>query len=503
MYKNTTVKKSLILLVAALLAVAVLLSACGPKPFKGVTKPSSTTDVDSNGGIAVRYGEWIYYVNGYESSANAENTYVDTTDAPRVGSIVRIKAAEIANILAIHDEDMTSSEKTKAIAKAVAEKAETVVPRIYYTANTSTATLNGIYIFNDRIYILTPNDQLTAGGNSRTNESVLMSYDLGGGNEQRHYTFTNNSAQIKLYVAEGKVMATYLMSNQLHVLTLGETEKDAVDTLIAGGEDGEATVSSVNFNVEDRVYFIDSNGSICQLLYGQTKEQIVVKDVEDWKISYTISSVNGEYVYYTVAYENNSAIDGAVLYYANGEQSAENAAAAEESAYARNVALETANITAYGWKADSVVIVRQNGRGYFGLYILAHKEGKVEEIQVLKPGFNSNSITINKIEGNDLYYTAGGVTYIKDLNEFIGGDNDEGTMSLGTPYAASWSMSPSSGTWAAPDLVKVKTTVDEKEDVITYMFTLGTGTVSVVKFDPVKKTNSTSAALTLTVITED
>ncbi|MCH5152310.1 MAG: hypothetical protein J1F65_06665, partial [Clostridiales bacterium] len=63
MFKHKTVKKSLILLVAALMCVAVLLAACSEKPFTPVTKPDSD-EIDSNGGIAVRYGEWIYYVNG-------------------------------------------------------------------------------------------------------------------------------------------------------------------------------------------------------------------------------------------------------------------------------------------------------------------------------------------------------------------------------------------------------------------------------------------------------
>ena len=70
MYKHTTVKKSLFLLVAALLIVAVMLSACGAGSHKPVSKPDHIDQdkIVSNGGIAVGYGDWIYYVNCYQSS---------------------------------------------------------------------------------------------------------------------------------------------------------------------------------------------------------------------------------------------------------------------------------------------------------------------------------------------------------------------------------------------------------------------------------------------------
>ena len=499
MYKHLAVKKSLILLVAVLLIVAVLFAACGQQPHKPVSLPETAT-VGSNGGIAVTYGEWIYYVNGYESSVNAANSYVDTQSAPRIGSVLRIKSTYIAEALKIQkDDNLTSSQKTKDIAELIRKNAEIVIPRIYYSANTTTAYFNGIYIFDNRIYILTPNDELTAGGNSQTTQSVLMSYDLGGGNEQRHFTFSSsssngNTAQIKLYddpnSSSHQVMATYLLDNKLHVLKLGKTENETVHTQVTKDDE---TVSSVNF-VENgnRVFYINANGAICQLVDGDTTEQVVVKNAEDWKISYTISSVANTYVYYTIAYENNSTIDNKVLYWAEYDKATADADHKTEAEYAatRKVAVDTSNVTAKGWKENNVVIVRQTDSGYYGLYIISDKSGTTTTL--LKPGYNKDSIAINKIVGDELYYTAGGVTYIKNLNDFVKDGkveaNADKETSLGTPYAYSMSTSPTG--WALPDIV----TVGEH----TYMFTFGTGSVSVVEFDSVKKTNSTSATITLT-----
>ena len=62
------------LTVAVIMVVAVTLTACNGNAFKPVEMPAQG-EVSSNGGSAVRYGEWIYYINGYESNSSAANTY--------------------------------------------------------------------------------------------------------------------------------------------------------------------------------------------------------------------------------------------------------------------------------------------------------------------------------------------------------------------------------------------------------------------------------------------
>ena len=299
MNRHTTVKRSLILLVAALMCVAVFLAACGEKPFKSNFTAPTGGKVDSNGGIAVQYGEWIYYVNGYESSVNAANTYVDTNDAPRIGSVVRIKAADIQGILEINDDDkLSSSERTKKIAKQVADKTEIVVPTIYYSGNTTTPAINGIYIFQDRLYLLTPNDRLTPGGSTLTTQSVLMSYDLAGGNPQRHFTFESNSAQVWLYEKYNKVMATYFMNSRLFVLEVADNEK-SVSTEITGEDE---TVSEVKFDEAGNcLFFNDGDGSICKLGLGDKEKKVIINnkaegDEKKSTFTYTIKSVSNGYV---------------------------------------------------------------------------------------------------------------------------------------------------------------------------------------------------------------
>ena len=487
MNRHTTVKKSLILLVAILMCVAVFLTACNGKAFKPSFKAPTGSKPIGNGGIAVQYDEWIYYVNGFEASTNATNTYVDTEDAPRVGSVVRIKIADIPGIFKINeDEDLKSTEKTKAIAEQISEKTEIVVPHIYYSANSTTPAQNGLYIFNDRLYILTPNDKLTAGGSTQTNQSLLMSFDLAGGKPQRHFTFESNSAQIWLYEKDGKVMATYLMNSKLYVLDVADNEK-SVSTEITGEDE---TIEAVNYDEKaDCLFFLDADGSICKLAMGAKEKEVIVNNATDSDkevstLSYTIASVNAGYVYYKKADSNNSDINNIVLYYVNTN-------AKTEGKYVSDIAINTTELksTPVGWKDGKAVAVKSVD-GYHGIELIVSKDCKNSQ-WLLLPGYNESSVEIKKIVGDDLYYTAGGVTYVKNLNEF---ENKE----FGVAYGNS-SILTNSGNWYLPDRVVVN--IDGKEHI--YVFSLATGSVSVVEFDKETKKDSTSANFTKTVIVED
>ncbi|MBQ3066948.1 MAG: hypothetical protein IJD18_02860, partial [Clostridia bacterium] len=90
---NTKFSKTIVILVAMLMLATLVLTACNPvEPFTPVEMPEAG-QVTGNGGIAVGYGDWIYYVNGYQSSYTADNTH---NGVVRTGSIVRIKKADIA-----------------------------------------------------------------------------------------------------------------------------------------------------------------------------------------------------------------------------------------------------------------------------------------------------------------------------------------------------------------------------------------------------------------------
>ena len=499
MFRNTSAKKFMILTVALLLVATLVLTACSEQPFKAVEIPQSGS-VEGNGGIAVTYGEWLYYINGYTSDVNATNSYTnDVVDAPRVGSVVRIKLADLAGMFAIQDDaNKTSSEKTKDIEQYVRDHAQTVVPNIYYSGNTTTTQFNGLYIFGDRIYILTPNDQLTAGGDSLTSQLVLMSYDLGGGDAKRHFVFTNNSAQIWFSESQGKVVATYLMDSLLYKLDVQSGTSTQVTTNGTNeAEDVADVYNSVNWDVAGKcLFFIDKYYAICKLSVGSDKYDVVVpndtyevhehdgeKQIEAGNISYTIQSVNNGQVYYTIADSENSSISGTVLYYAKQAVTNNN----------HTVALYNSSLSGLkAWKDGKAVftksIVDDVVGTFYGIYVTQDADGSTKPLTLLDPAYNDSSITIDRIEGDTLYYTADSISYTLDLNNTT-------EQQSGKPYAKS--LASATG-WAQPDFATY--------DSVSYIITAtSTGGLTIVKFDPdtIKKSSPTPISLQLLAKAEE
>ena len=501
-----SVNKIVILLVAMLLCLTVVFAACSKDNFKPVKAPEKG-DVESNGGIAVKYGDWLYYVNGYTSDVSADNTYSDDVKtAPRIGSVVRIKLAEIEKLIAIYnDKDLNSSKKTENIAAAVRggtiddvvyEGAETVIPKIYYSGNTTSTQFTGIYIFNDRIYVTTPSDELTPNGDPMTDQLKLMSFNLGGGDRKEHFTFTNNAAQIWLDVVDGKVVATYLMDNVLHVLDVANGKKG--DKVVTKDYSTKLkhinnTVSGVNWDKQGKaVFFIDEFGSICKLAFGASEYEVIVENdtykghgdhIESGDITYTIKSVNNGVVFYTKATGTDSATDNLVLYRADGTNT-------------DVVVLPTNSVTATAWKDNKLIITKSIPSGnktFYGIWAIevVEKDGVKTYVQeeVILPGENDSSITINKIEGDILYYTVDSVSYRVNVADAIAAKG----LDQGDPRAKSL---PSTTGWAEADLVQVGS--------IYYIISLKSGSVTLTTFDPKNiKGDVATVTLTLTAATAE
>lgn len=468
---NKTFKKSLIILVACLMLALVVFAACDQSDvFTPVVKSDfSGKTVEDNGGIAVKYGDYIYYVNGFHGDASADNSYTNTI---RAGAIVRVKASEIDNIVALNDEDLSSKEKNERIAAAVKEHVELVVPCYYYSQNESNTNIAGIYIFNDRLYITTPNQELTEGGQKKTNQLVLESYQLDGSDRKQHFVFTGSAwststvnLEIMLSQVNGEVYATYVLESNLHSVKVG----DGTDKVIAE-EISNAKIDGAN-NV---VFYMDKDGQICQYNAGAAEGKVLVekKDTEESKLTYTISAVSDGYVYYTEADEKNATLDGLTVYYASFDG---------QNVVKGVVLNATPSGTYLGWGAKAIYVSSEtHGTTSAKTYkvMATWVEGDETKTETL---FTSRySITLDKVENGKLFYTEDGVTYTVEL----------GTQNDAESYAKGLSGFTTTG-WAQADVVG------------NYVFTLSSGSVSVVVYDDVAQKNSTSTNITLVAEVEE
>lgn len=464
---NKTFKKSLIILVACLMLALVVFAACSSTDeFKPVaTDGISGKTAEGNGGSAVKYGDYIYYVNGIQSSATADNSYNNTV---RSGSIVRVLASKLDDIVALNDEDLSSSVKAERIAEAVKANVQLIVPCFYYSTNSTNTTLTGIYIFNDRLYITTPNQELTSGGQKKTNQLVLESYNLDGTDRKQHFTFVGDvwststtGLEIMLSEVKGYVWATYVVDNDLHSVSVAS----GVDTVIV--ED----VSNAKFDkANDLIFFQDEDGQICQFNAGASEHHVLVEkvDTDASKLTYTISQISDGYVYYTQADSVNSTLDGLTLYYARYTG----------SEVKKGTVLNAVPSTYFGW-GEKVIFVDYKTLGdtsakTYTVWAAYDVNGDTEKYSLFEGG---EEITIVKVENGKLFYTIDGVTYTRTLGAILG----EPTF-----YAKDLSSSATSS-WAEADVIG------------NYTFALATDSVTVTIYDTETKTNSTSTTITLTV----
>ena len=463
---NKNFKKSLIILVACLMLALVVFAACDQTDeFTPVaTDGISGQTVEDNGGIAVKYGYYIYYVNGFFGDATADNSYTNTI---RAGAIVRVKATDLDAIIALNDEDLSSSERTERIEAAVKEKVQLIVPCFYFSANETNLDLAGIHIFGDRLYITTPNQGLTDGGQKLSNQLVLESYKLDGSDRKQHLiiageSWSTDTSKTELMLSEvaGEVYATYVVDGKL---VSAKASDGSTKTIVE--EISNVAIDGAN-NV---VFFLDKDGQICQFNAGTAEHKVLVAkvDTETSKLTYTVTAISDGYVYYTQADEKNATLDGLTVYYAHFDG----------TNVVRGTVLNAKPSGAYlGWGAKAIFVETEThgsttAKTYtvYATYVDANGETVKESL------FDSrDAITLDKIEKGVLYYTSNGVTYTRDL----------ATNQTSEFYAKSLANYATAG-WAKADVVG------------NYIFALTTNYASVVSYDAEKENNSTATNITL------
>ncbi len=389
MQRNIT-KKSLAILVVLMLVLTFIVSACDETgKFVNPSMPEAG-EVSGNGGLVVTYGDYLYYVNGTASSSTATNGY---TGDVKNGDIVRIKVEDFKAVWALNDdEQIADSELADEIAEMVYEKVEVVVPYFYYTGNTTTKSVNGLYIFGEKLYFLTPNTDLATSGEVKNYELCIYSANLDGTNLTKLHTVTNNAAVVLLNEVESSVYATYVLNGTLYSVKLGES---AVEI---------ATEITAEKFTKNAVFFLDKDGSICTYVAGSEASAVLVAKDADKKLTYTINSVNGEYVYFTMSDSSNTQLYQGIYGIKLGMEKAVEVLAT----------IPTDTFLCYGEKVIITGTVESSGNiTPVELYITSG-QGETKDF-ILAQNTNKATISLIKLEDGVLYYTRDSKTYSVDL----------------------------------------------------------------------------------------
>ncbi len=161
-------KKHLVSIIAIVALVAVLttvLVGCNKFEWDSVGAGQPNATVESNGGYYVKQGDFVYFINGYDSSTAVDNTW----GTPVKNSIVRAKL----------NADGTYSDLV------------VVVPKQVYNQDTA----GGFAIFGEWIYYATPNNEADKGGTPSTTHTDFMRTKIDGSTTQRIATINSRSSQ--------------------------------------------------------------------------------------------------------------------------------------------------------------------------------------------------------------------------------------------------------------------------------------------------------------------
>ncbi len=254
--------KKIVLILALVLMVCCLLAACTENTkWDAVQTDTTYTQVTSNGGVAVQYGNYLYFINGYAGEA-ALNTFGDVI----TGAVCRVEIKKGQDGLALDYDTF-----------------QVVVPKNVYGADT---TNGGIYIANDYIYYHTTSVDKNSKREYKTNEGVLMRTKIDGTGTETLKNFSDNSTVFR-------VSGNYL------VYTSKDAESNTVLKAIKLDDMSEITIESkhaIAYQFSDN-YLVYTTYNYDRTTNSSSDYLVKLFDFRTGKISLLLSSdiynVNG------------------------------------------------------------------------------------------------------------------------------------------------------------------------------------------------------------------
>lgn len=151
------------------------------KPLDGYV--STTDDAESNGGFAVKKGDYVYFINGSQDWS-ASNNY---------GSVVK------GALMRIHEDDLAAGDYSKT---------DMVVPMLFSQSNTD----SGIFIYGDYVYYATPTTDKDVNSGEVSNSWIdFKRAKLDGSEAMGSYYFRSdkNSTKFRFVEENGTVYCLY------------------------------------------------------------------------------------------------------------------------------------------------------------------------------------------------------------------------------------------------------------------------------------------------------
>lgn len=293
--------KKLLTVIAALLISVFALCACGYNPKPIAHEDYSKADVIGNGGLAVKQGNYLYFVNGLS----------DYTSSNKIGTVVKGAIMRYA----LDEQGNVTGDPV------------TIVPKKVFSSYAGA----GIYVFGDWIYYVTPSEVTSANGTALTNYIEFMRTKVDGTGTQTIKRIDGNSTQYAfvngslIYYTDSKLVSINCENKKETVIS--ENVSSYYIPKVTYKAESKAT------DADNLVYYIESKpeddkssktyNSLCAATAdGATKVKVITADTyqEEGKYDYTkcytlsISGYTNGALYFIKSYTANGASTAAGTY---------------------------------------------------------------------------------------------------------------------------------------------------------------------------------------------
>ena len=244
-------KKKVLLTIIGVMLLVCVLCACSESTKQDAVKTdiSATDTVQGNGGMAVQYGNYLYFINGYIGE-DALNTSGDVVK----GGVMRVTLV-----------DGEPDYKTLV----------SIAPKNVYGSDT---TYGGIYIVGDYIYYNTTSIDKNSKREYKTSEGVLTRTSIDGSTTESIKNFDDNATVI--YAGDNSNYLAYIVDSYIYLYNP------------SNGKITTASQSTVDGKTEDKtvIAYTCKGDYIFYTMYNFANENNYSSDY----ITYALDLTNGK-----------------------------------------------------------------------------------------------------------------------------------------------------------------------------------------------------------------
>lgn len=427
-----------IVAIAAVLALSLisLFGCAGDKydriKIDGVQDTAQT--VTSNGGSAVGYGNYVYFLNGtrgYEDTEAKSNVFGDVVKGAVYRAEILKKNSDgsyvidensvaVMGLKAHKDEDYKRDETEVVDVERIAPK----------TVGTSGYKGGGIFIFGDCLYYASPNNLKSKTGEVQHLKTDFFRMTLDGKTTQKIYTTTEDTATSPyMFFSQGDyVYLSVLDGTDLISVKINKKNGKKEDTLKIAEDVTAAVMPSkpvyykdINENsIYDFIFFeraatgddVTQSGEVLEFVRPDGTSRTIFEASSGE--SYTLETVKDGYLFYRKAVNHANCLVARNMHneLADADEAYKNEQKNAGIEDVQKTVLRTSdidNLTLYPFVpnyefgaatvSNSIYVLTTSTEAALNLYVDGVKKNTIAE---------GSSITVDTVYGNDIFYTADG-----------------------------------------------------------------------------------------------